>query len=63
MKRLWNRKSTRIVFTKCASSELKYGALREAVVRERQGALFVAESLVGRSSALSGKYALYSVRA
>ena len=39
-----------MVFTRCASSELDRGALRETVARERQGT--VAESLVGRNSAL-----------
>ena len=52
-----------MVFTRCASSELKLGALRVVVARERQEALFVAESLVGLSSALSGEYAPNSVRA
>ena len=28
-----------MVFTKCASSELQFGAFREVVARERQGAL------------------------
>ena len=28
-----------MVFTRCASSELQFGALREVLARERQGAL------------------------
>ena len=40
-----------MVFTRCAFSELQFGALREVVVvaRERQGRGTVAESLVGSS--------------
>ena len=44
-------------FTECASSELQIGALRKVVGRERQEILSIAESLVERSSALSGEYA------
>ena len=48
------------MFTMCASSELHFGALREVVTRERQGAL----SCRGKSgraqqrSTVSGDYAL-----
>ena len=51
------------MLTRCASSKLKFGALREVMAREREGALFVVESLVRRCGALSGEHAPNSVRA
>ena len=51
----------KMVFIRCASSELQFGALR-GVVGTRVAGDTGEASRVGRSSALSGEYAPYSAR-